>query len=150
MNIKVIKEDELYNLRHEILRPNLPYGDIIYDTDVMLGTFHIGAYDGNRLMSIASFNVESSELFDEKNQYRLRAMATHPDYRKLGVGREIVDFAIGILIEKGTEVLWCKGRTSVQGYYEKIGFSVMGDVFDYPTLGPHIILYRDIKGVIKK
>lgn len=146
MKVILIEAKELYDLRHELLRPNLPFEDIIYDTDQIEGSFHVGAYDGNRLISIASFNEDKLEGLNSSYQYRLRAMATHPDYRKKGIGKKIVEFAMRILMEKGSDVLWCKGRTSVQGYYEKIGFTPLGDVFDYPTLGPHIILYKAVEG----
>ena len=45
------------------------------------------------------------------------------------------------------QVLWCKGRTTVQGYYEKLGFEAHGDVFDYPGLGPHLIMKKSLRVV---
>lgn len=45
---------------------------------------------------------------------------------------------------KGFEIIWCNGRTSVKGYYEKLGFKSYGEIFDYPGLGPHIVMYKEV------
>lgn len=72
-------------------------------------------------------------------------MATLREYKKLGGGRAVISFAESIIKEREFELLWCKGRNTVQGYYEKLGFRAYGEVFDYPPLGPNIIMYKNIK-----
>lgn len=71
-------------------------------------------------------------------------MATLEAFRKIGAGRAIVKFAEEIIKERGYDFLWCKGRTTVQKYYEKLGFRPYGNVFDYPPIGPHIIMYKKL------
>ncbi|MFS0823329.1 GNAT family N-acetyltransferase [Bacillus sp. 1P02SD] len=140
--VKQIAPEMTYDLRHSILRPHQPMEACMYDTDHQEGGFHVGAFYEGKLISIASFCAVSNEDFPSRNQYRLRAMATLGEYRKLGAGREVVNFAESILKEKGTELLWCLGRTSVQKYYEKLGFRPSGEVFDYPPIGPHIVMVK--------
>lgn len=140
MTIKIINAKELYDLRHQILRPHRPYEDIVYDTDLQKETFHVGAYESDRLVSIASFNQDQLPDMNGTKHFRLRAMATLPAYRRLGLGREVVAFALERLKTKDIDVLWCKGRTTVQAYYESLGFEPFGEVFDYPTIGPHILM----------
>ncbi|MDW7662177.1 MAG: GNAT family N-acetyltransferase [Bacillota bacterium] len=140
--IKEVDLNDIIDFRHEILRPYQSIEDCIYDTDKHMETFHVGAYHGEELVSIASFNRECTDFFCEADQFRLRAMATKPDFRKQGAGRLIVQFAEKKLILKGCGLLWCKGRTSVIEYYNKLGFEPFGDVFDYPPIGPHIILFK--------
>jgi ribosomal protein S18 acetylase RimI-like enzyme len=79
-----------------------------------------------------------------ERQYRLRQMATLEEYRKLGAGRAVVNFAEKIIKERGFDFIWCKGRTTVQKYYENLGFKPHGDVFDYPPIGPHIVMYKQL------
>lgn len=37
-----------------------------------------------------------------------------------------------------------KGRISVQKYYRKLSFKIHGEVLDYPPIGPHIIMYKNL------
>jgi ribosomal protein S18 acetylase RimI-like enzyme len=99
----------------------------------------------DKLISIVSFCIEDNPDFSIEKQYRLRAMATLPEFRKMGAGREIVNYGENIIKVKGYDILWCKGRTTVQGYYERLGFSPFGEVFDYPPIGPHIVMYKDLR-----
>lgn len=71
-------------------------------------------------------------------------MATLPEFRQQGIGKAVVSHAEEKLKEHHVHYLWCKGRTSVQEYYEKIGFSSIGTPFAYPGLGPHIIMAKKL------
>lgn len=145
LEIKVIEPEMTYDLRHSVLRPHQTIEDCKYDTDHGKSSFHIGAFSKGRLISIASFCVENNIDFTYVEQYRLRAMATLEEFRNLGAGRAVVSFAEDLIREKGVEFLWCKGRTTVQGYYNKLGFKIHGAVFDYPPIGPHIMMYKELR-----
>ena len=151
MHIKLVSKEEVYPLRHQVLRPQKPFDEIIYDTDTEIETFHVGAYLEDKLICVASFNradlvhgYASQDTQKTQAHFRLRAMATLPEYRRLGAGRAVVSFAENYLLKEGIHLIWCRGRTSVQGYYEALGFVALGDVYDYPTLGEHITLYKNL------
>jgi len=144
LDIKKIKPEMTYSLRHKILRPHQPIEQIKYDTDHDDLAFHVGAFYHENLITVASFCVDSNTDFPFAKQYRLRAMATSEEYRMLGAGRAVVTFAEGLIKEQGFDYLWCKARTSVQVYYEKLGFVTHGEVFDYPPIGPHIVMYKKL------
>ena len=145
LKVREIKPELSYHLRHTILRPHQPFEACVYDTDHDDDAFHVGAYLQDKLISIASFYAESYSGIPIAKQYRLRAMATVEEYRKLGAGRAIVEYAENILKECGGVILWCKGRTGVQEYYKKLGFETHGEVFDYPPIGPHIVMCKKLK-----
>ncbi|MGP4068452.1 GNAT family N-acetyltransferase [Halobacillus sp. B29] len=140
-----IEAEQTYTLRHNILRPHQPFEACQYDTDHDEHAFHIGAFNEGNLVSVASFYLDSYAEFTSSKQYRLRAMATAEEYRNMGAGREVIHYAERILHERKADLLWCKGRTSVQKYYQKLGFQAYGDVFDYPELGPHVIMYKTVR-----
>ncbi|WP_338030853.1 GNAT family N-acetyltransferase [Cytobacillus citreus] len=73
----------------------------------------------------------------------MRGMVTLEEFRKLGTGRLLVTFAENLIKEQGFDLLWCKARTTVQEYYNKLGFKVHGETFDYPPIGPHIVMYKN-------
>ena len=146
IQIKEITAEMAYPLRHSILRPNQPFEASVYDTDYQDGTFHIGAFYHEKLITIASFYKEINPVLPSNKQYRLRAMATVKEYRKLGAGRQVVSYAESIIKGKGIELLWCNGRTTVQEYYEKLGFKTHGEVFDYPPIGAHVVMVKYLVG----
>ena len=137
IDVRKIEPEMTYNLRHIILRPHQTIEDCKYDTDHETGAFHVGAFYHGVLISIASFCLERNLDFPYEKQYRLRGMATVEEFRKLGAGRTLIAFAENIIKNEGIDLLWCKGRTTVQEYYNKLGFKVHGKVFDYPPIGPH-------------
>lgn len=143
--IMKINPESTLEIRQKVLRPYQSVTDCIYDTDHKEGSFHIGAFHDGTLISVASFCVEANQELSMENQYRLRAMATLEEYRRLGAGRQVVKYAEEILKEYGTDLLWCMARTKVQAYYSSLGFVTYGEVFDYPPIGPHIIMYKSLK-----
>lgn len=144
LEVKLIEPEMTYSLRHNVLRPSQRIEDSIYDTDHEEDAFHIGAFFQGKLISVASFIIDRNPDFPMERQYRLRQMATLEEYRKLGAGRAVVIFAEKIIKERGFDFIWCKGRTTVQKYYENLGFKPHGDVFDYPPIGPHIVMYKQL------
>jgi GNAT superfamily N-acetyltransferase len=144
LDVRIIEPEMTYSLRHTVLRPNQSIEDSKYDTDHEKDAFHVGAFFQGKLISVASFIRENNPDFDIERQYRLRQMATLEEYRKLGAGRAVVSFAENIIKEHGFDFLWCKGRTTVQKYYEKLGFEPHGNVFDYPPIGLHIVMCKKL------
>lgn len=144
LDVRLIEPELTYNLRHTVLRPNQSIEDSKYDTDHEKDAFHVGAFFQGELISVASFIIDKNTDFAIKKQYRLRQMATLEEYRKLGAGKAVVNFAEKIIKERGFDFLWCKGKTTVQKYYEKLGFEPYGDVFDYPPIGLHIIMCKKL------
>lgn len=142
--VKEISVDETYPLRHKVLRPHQPFETCKYDTDKQEGSFHVGVFSGSKLICVVSFCLEKHPDLPGTMHYRLQAMATLSNYRKQGAGRFAVEFGEKKIRNKSARYLWCKGRTEVQTYYEKLGFSPLGEVFDYPGLGPHITMVKEI------
>lgn len=142
LEVRKIKPEMTYSLRHSVLRPHQTVEDCIYDTDHEVSAFHVGAFYQERLVSIASFCVEKNPEFAIDMQYRLRGMATLEEFRKLGAGRSLVTYSENLIKEQGYDLLWCKARTTVQEYYNKLGFRAQGEIFDYPPIGPHIVMYK--------
>jgi ribosomal protein S18 acetylase RimI-like enzyme len=142
LEVRNIEPEMTYGLRHSVLRPHQTVEDCKYETDHEDDAFHVGAFYQERLISIASFCVEKNPDFSNDRQYRLRAMATLEEFRRLGAGRAVVTYAENVIKEQGVDFLWCKGRTTVQEYYNKLGFKKHGEVFDYPPIGPHIMMYK--------
>lgn len=145
MRIKQIEAQDTLSLRHEILRPNQTLKECKYPKDHEEDTFHLGAFEQNQLISVGSFYREDHPNVPQGKVYRLRGMATWPEFRGLGAGSEIISKAEEILTQRHADILWCNARMSAQGYYMRLGFIQAGEVFDLPPIGPHVVSYKKIE-----
>lgn len=127
-----------------MLRQNRPIETCYFDGDDDEQTFHLGAFEDNKLVSVASFFFEKHEAINEENQYRLRGMATLPEFQNQGRSNALLKMAFPLIKQNMTSLLWCAARTSAVGFYEKIGFEPMGEIFEVPYTGPHQLMVKRI------
>lgn len=106
VEIKKIQAEETYPIRHHILRPHQSFDACKYETDHRETTFYIGAFIEKKLVSIASFSIEVHPGLPGYRHYRLRAMATLPEYRRNHIGKSIVISAEAELKSKHIDYLW--------------------------------------------
>jgi len=144
MEIKKCNIKEVLPLRMSVLRPGRPMEEGIFPGDEDETTFHLGLFEENNLISIASFYKENKEGYEGEG-YRLRSMATNPEYQGKGFGKRILDAGIRVLKENNIDYLWCNARTSATGFYRTFGFDVISPEFDIPHIGPHYEMKIDLK-----
>lgn len=142
IEIREIKAAETYKVRLQVLRPNQNIEACDYPGDHDQNTFHLGAFDEGKLVGIASFYEEAFGEFNENNQYRLRGMATLPDYRGKSIGERLILSAEDILQKRGISIWWCNARESAIGFYEKLGLTTYGDEFEIEGIGPHKVMVQ--------
>jgi predicted N-acetyltransferase YhbS len=145
LHIRQIPACETYPMRHTILRPHQSFEACIYQGDEEETTFHLGAFSEGKLISIGTFLKVSSPKFDGVFQYQLRGMATDPQYRRQKAGSALMAEAEKLLRAKDVNLLWCNARLGVKDYYTHIGFTQVGDVFEIEPIGPHVIMYKNLK-----
>lgn len=90
MEIKQIKAKDTQDIRHRVLRPEQPEENAIYPNDDMEGTFHLGAFEKDVLLGIASFYPEKSTVIMNPAQYRIRGVATERRMRLKGLGTALL------------------------------------------------------------
>jgi GNAT superfamily N-acetyltransferase len=139
--VKYIRAEEVLPLRSRVLRNNLPLAQCVFPTDS--SGFHLGAYSDAVIVSIATFFAEDYPGKSVEG-WRLRGMATNPEYAGKGYGAELVNFAIDELRIKNASYIWCSARSSAVGFYNKLGFTVVSEEFDVPGIGPHFNMLVDL------
>lgn len=87
MEIKQIKAKDTQDIRHRVLRPEQPEENAIYPNDEMEGTFHLGAFEKDVLLGVASFYPEKSAIINNPAQYRIRGVATERRMRLKGLAQ---------------------------------------------------------------
>src|SRR5580698_8562423 len=100
------------------------------------GIHHFGAYDGDELVGCAT--VFPSAYDGEPDAWQLRGMAVVPDRQGQGIGAIVLAEAIETVRASGASLLWANARVTALRFYERLGFDVVGEVYDYGPAGlPH-------------
>ena len=145
MDLRRIDLETTLPLRQKYLRPYLRISECRLPTDEHPLACHFGAYDNTQLLGVVS--VAPAEISNQCQQqaWQLRMMATREDARLQGVGRHLVAAVIAHVQGQGATCLWCNARVRAQGFYQKQGFAVVGNVFNIEPIGPHVKMLLDIK-----
>jgi GNAT superfamily N-acetyltransferase len=133
---------EVRQLRSEVLRPGVAPEALAYPGDEIAGALHVGAYDGGRIVGIASVNPEGFAAEPGLAAWRLRGMATLPASRGAGLGRAMLETTYAHIRATGGELLWCNARVVALGFYRRLRFVTRGAEFDIPPIGPHYVMTR--------
>ena len=134
--VKFISFEQTLKLRSEILRNNLPLNECVFPTDQIESSFHLGFFEKEELISIASFF--SNPINGHQGEgYQLRGMATAKGYAKKGYGKQLLHFVVNYLQNENIAYLWCNARTTAVPFYHKIGFDFLSDEFEIEGVGPH-------------
>ncbi len=141
----LIRPEQAWPIRQMVLRPMQTLSDCEYPLDNESQSIHFGAIAGEELIAVASFYSEESELFDESIQYRIRGMATLVDSKGQGAGTALLDAGLNEIKTRHENSLndvlvWCNSRTTASGFYARRGFNQVGDTFDLPPIGEHVVL----------
>ena len=145
MDIRPITSVEARTVRLPVLRPGLPPESAILDHDDDPGTRHFGAFDGARLVGVATFFPEPCPLRPGPRAWRLRGMATFPEMQGRGGGSSLVAEGLRVARADDAVLMWCNARVSARGFYEKLGFATLGDEFVLPVGGPHHVMIKDLR-----
>lgn len=148
---QIIKPEQTWKLRQKVLRPNYTIEQVQFADDIAPGAFHVGVFltdEENKITTqepicIATFHSVAHPELAAKQSYRLRGMATNPDFRSYGAGKNAVNYAFDYLKkEKNCDLLWCNAREIAYGFYSKLGFDFFGETFEIDDIGPHKVMYK--------
>lgn len=128
--------EEILPLRHRILRPGLPFEAARFDGDLDAATRHYAAAAGGEPVACLSFMPST---WQGRPAWQLRGMATDAGLQGGGVGRRLLETAVADARRAAPDrTFWCHARLTAVGFYEKLGWKVVSEPFDVPTVGPHV------------
>jgi GNAT superfamily N-acetyltransferase len=153
--VRRITAAETHPLRMAVLRPGRPEAECEFPGDEHELTFHAGAELDGRIVSIASLYLEPRPAdapggaargpdHDAGTAWRLRGMATEPELRRSGAGAAALAACEQHAREHGATLAWCNARVEAIGFYERLGWHVLGEEFEIPTVGPHFVMEREL------
>jgi len=132
-------------LRQRVLRPHQTLDELRSLTNDDPETGNYVAVAGGSVVSTASvLRAAPPWAPDERNAWRLRAMATAEEWRGKGVGGRVLDSVIEHVRTHGGGLLWCNARARAVPFYVRAGFRARGEQWEEPVIGPHIAMEREV------
>lgn len=141
--IQKISAEDTYPVRQEVLRPGRPLKECFFEGDLEEDTIHLGYFDSQNLVAVATYVARKNALFGTPLQYQLRGMAVLPAYRKNKLGEKLLLEGEELLKKKNPDILiWFNARETAVGFYEKYGYKTTGPAFMIPNVCMHIVMYK--------
>jgi GNAT superfamily N-acetyltransferase len=129
---------QMVQLRNDILRKplglNFDPGELDKEKDEVL----IAAFEEEKMLGCCML-VKS-----DTSTVRLRQMAVLNNLQGKGIGRALMQFAENIARDLGYKKLMMHARVTAVGFYEKLGYQVVGDIFEEVTL-PHNTMEKSLR-----
>jgi GNAT superfamily N-acetyltransferase len=144
MHIRTITADEARILRRAVLKPNLPFEEVVFPGDDDPTSLHLGAFECDELMAVATLIQDACPVGGRDNDWRLRGMATTQKVRNRGIGGMLLSRCIMHARDTGGTRIWCNGRSAAQRFYERHGLQAIGEEFVSPYTGPHYLFVREL------
>ncbi|MEQ1506964.1 MAG: GNAT family N-acetyltransferase [Myxococcota bacterium] len=128
---------EVVDLRHRVLRPDLPRSTAMFDGDAAPDTRHwVAVLDGRIVGAVSVMRAAMPDPPADQNPppvWQLRGMGVDDALRGTGVGALLLD---AVHAEVAAPI-WCNAREAVVGFYARAGWIPVGPVFEIAPIGPH-------------
>lgn len=139
----LVKAADCLPLRERILRPGQAPSAYTYAQDGDPRALHFGVRAGKVLVGVASLLPEprggAYPGGPGPETWRLRGMAVEEERRGTGLGRMLLQAVQAVVQQRGGG-LWFTARVKVRPFYERYGCTALGEVFDLPGGGPHVVM----------
>lgn len=133
--VVVLEAADTHDLRRRALRDGQADASVVWSGDDHIDTVHLGILVNGTVIAVSTWLA--GDLRDDRTPrtIQLRGMATEPEFTGTGVGRRLLRAGIERAIDRGAELVWANARISALGFYEREGFSAVGDEFMIPEVG---------------
>jgi GNAT superfamily N-acetyltransferase len=142
--VEQVRPEITFTLRQRVLRAGLDASSAFFPGDRDRSSGHFAAYVDHKVVGVASI-LEEPET-DGPGHWRLRGMAVDPDHQGSGAGRALIERARDFVARSGGGLIWCNARLTAVGFYDKQGFTRVGEPWDEPGTGPHVRMHDHANG----
>lgn len=148
VRIAEIPLEDTLTLRNDVLRPGYARSECVFEGDDDTDTRHFGALDNNdNVVGILSVYRRANPAVSENNgnSYQIRAMATNPHLRGLGIGYLLINAAEEYVRKCAGNWLWANARSSAVAFYRKAGYEAISEEFMIEPIGPHFLVCKPLQ-----
>ena len=125
----------MVNLRNELLRKPLGLTFTAGELEKEKEDILMGAFEEDKLLGCCLLTEMDIKTI------RLRQMAVSNNLQGKGIGRALMIFAENIARDRGYRKLVMHARKTALGFYEKLGYQVIGGEFEEVTI-PHYVMEK--------
>ena len=117
-------------LRYSSLRRPLGLQFSVEELDAQRDSRHIACYLGDRLVGCLVLRpLEGGDV-------RMRQLAVVSELQRQGIGKALIDYSEAFARQAGYRRMVLHARDTAAAFYEKLGYSRLGDQFEEVTI-PH-------------
>ena len=128
---------QMVDLRYHILRKPLGLEFTQDELDKEKEDILIGCFEDDKLEGCCLLTKTANGVV------RLRQMAVTSGLQGKGLGRVLMMFAENIARDRGFRKITMHARKNALGFYEKLGYEVVGEEFQEVTI-PHFEMEKDL------
>ena len=128
---------QMIQMRMDILRKPLGLSFSSEELEKEKNEVLIGAFEEEKMLGCCMLVREDAK------SCRLRQMAVLNNLQGKGIGRALMNFAENIARDLGYKKIIMHARKTAVGFYEKLGYSVIGDEFMEVTI-PHFVMEKPL------
>ena len=144
LSLKIVKSDDLLNLRSKILRNNLDPNLCRFPGDKEINSLHLGAFNGKTLIGGVSVMKNECKKKELPNCFQLRGLFVDKEFQHNGIGKTIVNFVENRLRDSGVNYLWMNARESAVLFYLKLNYSNSKISYVINEIGLHYLMYKKL------
>jgi ribosomal protein S18 acetylase RimI-like enzyme len=126
---------QMVQLRNDLLRKPLGLHFTPEELEKEKEEILIGAFEEEKMLGCCML------IRHDNTKVRLRQMAVLNNLQGKGIGRALMQFAENIARDRGFHKITMHARKSAIGFYEKLGYQVIGEEFEEVTI-PHYIMEK--------
>lgn len=129
---------QMIKLRNEILRKPLHLAFEKEELNKEKNDILIGAFEEDKMLGCCLLTKI------DKEYVRLRQMAVQDNLQGKGIGASMMNFAENIARDNGYKKMVMHARKTAIGFYEKLGYTVIGSEFVEISI-PHFIMEKRLR-----
>jgi N-acetylglutamate synthase-like GNAT family acetyltransferase len=130
--------DQMVQLRYEILRKPLKLFFEKEELEKEKEDILIGAYEEDKILGCCMLKKIDADTV------RLRQMAVANNLQGKGIGASMMNFAENVARDAGYKKIRMHARKTAIGFYEKLGYSVIGNEFLEVSI-PHYVMEKRLR-----
>lgn len=133
-----IDYDKEIALRYDVLRKPLRLNFTAEQLAAEGDFFHLGYFDGESLLACLILAPEKD------GKIKMKQVAVAAQQQGKGIGAQLVTAAESFAASKGFTLMYCHARDTAVPFYEKLGYSRVGEEFEEVTI-PHWEMEKSLK-----
>jgi len=140
--VKEITPEATFAVRLPVLRPGKTVDNCVFDGDSLPTTLHFGIYDNETILGVISVFEANHLFFTEERQFQIRGMAVLDANQNKGLGKKLVQKAEEYIMAKHGSRIWFNAREIAVGFYQKMGYTIIGNAFNIGDIGSHYVMHK--------